>query len=65
VYEALRWLSYGLMWSLTSACVGRASGAENFRPPPQKYFFDNIGHEQTYAPQQTAPWFDHQTSGEP
>jgi hypothetical protein len=27
---------------VTSAYVGRTSGAEKFRPPPQKYFFDSI-----------------------
>jgi hypothetical protein len=27
--------------------------------------YSELGHEQTHAPQQTAPWFDHQTSGEP
>jgi hypothetical protein len=37
------------MWSLTSACVGRASGAEKFRPPPQKYFFDSIGQNEPPA----------------
>jgi hypothetical protein len=24
-------------------CVGRASGAEKFPPPPKRYFFDSIG----------------------
>jgi hypothetical protein len=35
------------LWSLTSACVRSASGAEKSRPTPQKYFFDSIDPKQT------------------
>src|SRR3984893_19418994 len=28
---------------LRPSCVGRAGGADKFRPPPKKYFFDSIG----------------------
>jgi hypothetical protein len=49
MYEALWSLSCGSMWSLTSACVERAGGAEKFRPPAKKYFFDSIDPQQTSA----------------
>jgi hypothetical protein len=35
------------MWSLASARVGHASGAEKVGPPAKKYFFDSIGQQPT------------------
>jgi len=35
------------IWSLTSPRARRISGSKNFRAPPRKDFFNNIGTKQT------------------
>jgi hypothetical protein len=44
------------IWSLTSPLVKRISGSKNFRSSPQKDLCNKIGHQQTHAPRQIAPY---------